>query len=186
MSVSVQALLGEAQANWAVAAYFAGTVLAVQVLRHHPRWLVASFAVNAVFCIGLPFLTIATGLSFPNGKPLLDRQLGRASMSAQIIALAKANGDLPVLAISRDISADLHYTGQNSGLTFYAPRPMGRANNHYEQRYPLPEGLTGRLLLVSSTPPACAGAALPLDAAGGAYAKQNLAAYIVEAACVEQ
>ncbi len=184
--VSVQALLGVAQANWAVAAYFAGTVLAVQVLRRYPRWMVASFAVNAVFCIGLPFVTIATGLTFPDGKPLLDRQLGRVSMSTQIIALAKANGDLPVLAISRDISADLHYTGRDSGLSFYAPRPQGRANNHYEQRYPLPEGLKGRLLLVTSDPPDCAGPALPLDAKGGAYAKHRLAAYIVEAACVEQ
>lgn len=184
--VSVQALLGTAQANWAVAAYFAGTLLAVKVLSSHPRWLAASFAVNAVFCIGLPLLTIFTQISFPDGKPLLDRQLGRAAMSQQIIALAKENGDLPVLAEPRDVLADLFYTGRDAGLTFYAPRPKGRADNHYEQRYPLPQGLTGRLLLITATPPACAGEALPLDAKGGAYAKWGLAAYIVEAACVDK
>jgi 4-amino-4-deoxy-L-arabinose transferase-like glycosyltransferase len=184
--VAVQALLGTAQANWAVAAYFAGTLLAVKALSPHPRWLVASFAVNAVFCIGLPLLTIFTQISFPGGKPVLDRQLGRAAMSEQIIALAKANGDLPVLAEPRDVLADLFYTGRDAGLTFYAPRPKGRADNHYEQRYPLPQGLTGRLLLITATPPACAGEALPLDAKGGAYAKWGLAAYIVEAACVDQ
>ncbi len=184
--VSLQALLGVAQANWALAAYFAGTLLAVQVLRNHRGWLTTSFAVNAVFCIGLPLLTIFTGLTFPNGKPLLDRQLGRTAMSQQIIALAHANGDLPVLAEARDVLADLFYTGQNAGLTYYAPRPKARPENHYEQRYPLPEGLTGRLLLITSNPPACAGEPLPLDARGGAYAKWGLAAYIVEAACVEQ
>jgi 4-amino-4-deoxy-L-arabinose transferase-like glycosyltransferase len=184
--VSVQALLGTAQANWAVAAYFAGTLLAVKVLSPHPRWLAASFAVNAVFCIGLPLLTIFTQINFPDGRPVLDRQLGRAAMSQQIIALAKANGDLPVLAEPRDVLADLFYTGRDAGLTFYAPRPQGRADNHYEQRYPLPQGLTGRLLLITSTPPACAGEALPLDAKGGAYAKWGLAAYVVEAACVDR
>lgn len=184
--VAVQALLGTAQANWAVAAYFAGVVLAVQVLRNHPRWLAGSFLVNAVICLILPLLTIFTTLTFPNGKPLLDRQLGRASMSLQIIALSKANGDLPVLADSRGVLADLFYTGQNAGLEFYAPRPKGRPDNHYEQRYPLPEGLTGKLLWVTNTPPACAGQALALDAMGGAYAKSNLAAYIVEASCAEQ
>jgi 4-amino-4-deoxy-L-arabinose transferase-like glycosyltransferase len=184
--VSVQALLGTAQANWAVAAYFAGTLLAVKILTSHPRWLAASFAVNAVFCIGLPLLTIFTGLTFPNGKPLLDRQLGRAHMSQQIIALAQAHGNLPVLAGSREVLADLFYTGRDSGLSFYAPRPEGRADNHYEQRYPLPQGLTGELLLITAKPPACAGEALPLDAKGGAYAKWGLAAYIVEAACAEQ
>jgi 4-amino-4-deoxy-L-arabinose transferase-like glycosyltransferase len=184
--VSVQALLGEAQANWAVAAYFAGSLLAVQILRNHPRWAAASFAINAVICLALPLLTIFTSLSFPNGKPLLDRQLGRASMSRQIIALAHDNGDIPVLAESRDILADLFYTGQNAGLTYYAPRPKGRAENHYEQRYPLPRGLQGKLLLITSEPPACAGDVLPLDAKGGAYAKKHLAGYIVEAACVDK
>lgn len=183
--VTVQALLGTAQANWALAAYFAGTVLAVRVLRGHRRWLIASFAVNAVFCLGLPLLTIFTTLTFPNGKPLLDRQLGRVHMSQQIIALAHENGDLPVLAMPRDVLADLFYTGAGSGLTFYAPRPDGRAQNHYEQRYPLSPGLTGKLLLITSAPPSCAGSALPLDAKGGAYAKWGLAAYIVEASCVE-
>lgn len=183
--VTVQALLGTAQANWALAAYFAGTVLAVQVLRGHSRWLIASFGLNAVVCLGLPLLTIFTALTFPNGKPLLDRQLGRVQMSQQIIALAHQNGDLPVLAMPRDILADLFYTGAGSGLTFYAPRPNGRAQNHYEQRYPLPLGLTGKLLLITAAPPACAGPALPLQAQGGAYAKWHLAAYIVEAACVE-
>ncbi|MGV8949755.1 MAG: ArnT family glycosyltransferase [Cypionkella sp.] len=184
--VTVQALLGTAQANWAVAAYFAGTLLAVQVLRAHPRWLTASFAISAVFCIGLPLLTIFTNISFPNGKPLLDRQLGRAAISQQIIALSQANGDIPVLSSSRDILADLFYTGRDSGLQFYAKRPAGRPENHYEQRYPLPLDLTGQVLLIATDPPACAGAPIALDARGGAYAKWHLAAYVVEAACAQQ
>jgi hypothetical protein len=127
-------------------------------------------------------LVIFTGLSW-QGAPLLDRQLGRASMSQQIIAIAHQNGNLPVLADSREVLADLFYTGQSEALTYYGPRPKARAQNHYEQRYPLPVDLTGSLLWITAKSPACALQTFPLDAEGGAYRKKRLAAYIVPAEC---
>lgn len=180
--VTVQALLGTAQANWAVAAYFAGIPLAIGLLQTRPRWLIASFALNAEFCITLPLLTVFPGIQW-QGAPLIERQLGRAAMSSQIIAIAHSQGNLPILADNRSVLADLFYTGQSEGLTFYAPRPKGRADNHYEQRYPLPKGLTGPLLWVTKTQPACATATYPLDPTGGAYRKSGLAAYLVPAEC---
>ena len=180
--VTVQALLGTAQANWAVAAYFAGIPLAIGLLQNRPRWLIASFASNAVFCITLPLLTIFTSIEW-QGAPLIERQLGRAAMSRQIIAIAHAQGDLPILADDRDVLADLFYTGQSEGLIYHAPRPRGRAQNHYEQRYPLPKGLTGPLLWISKTAPTCAIKTYPLDPTGGAYRKYGLAAYLVPAEC---
>ena len=180
--VTVQALLGTAQANWAVAAYFAGIPLAIGLLQNRPRWLIASFASNAVFCITLPLLTIFTSIEW-QGAPLIERQLGRAAMSRQIIAIAHGKGDLPILADDRDVLADLFYTGQSEGLIYHAPRPRGRAQNHYEQRYPLPKGLTGLLLWISKTAPTCAITTYPLDPTGGAYRKYGLAAYVVPAEC---
>ncbi len=180
--VTVQALLGTAQANWAVAAYFAGIPLAIGLLQSRPRWLTASFALNAVFCISLPLLTIFTGIQW-QGAPLIERQLGRAAMSRQIIAIAHAQDDPPILADNRSVLADLFYTGQSEGLTYYAPRPKGRAQNHYEQRYPLPADLTGPLLWITKTAPACATATYPLDPTGGAYRTSGLAAYLVPAGC---
>ncbi len=180
--VTVQALLGTAQANWAVAAYFAGIPLAMGLLQDRPRWLTASFAINAVFCIVLPLLTIFTGLQW-QGAPLIERQLGRAAMSRQIIAIAQAQGNLPILADNRSVLADLFYTGQRAGLTFYAPRPKGRAENHYEQSYPLPRDLSGPLLWVTSVAPDCASQSFALDPTGGAYRKSGLAAYLVSAEC---
>ncbi|MDZ4391637.1 ArnT family glycosyltransferase [Cypionkella sp.] len=180
--VTVQALLGTAQANWAVAAYFAGIPLAIGLLQNRPRWLTASFAVNAVFCITLPLLTIFTWVQW-QGAPLIERQLGRAAMSRQIIAIAHAQGNPPILADNRSVLADLFYTGQAEGVTIYAPRPKGRAQNHYEQRYPLPADLTGPLLWITKTAPACATATYALDATGGAYRKSGYVAYLVPAAC---
>lgn len=180
--VTVQACLAVAQANWAVAAYFAGIPLAISWLQNHPRWLTASFFVNGLFCILLPLLVIFTGLSW-QGAPLLDRQLGRADMSRQIIALSHEYGDLPILADSREVLADLFYTGQNEGLTYYAPRPKGRAENHYEQTYPLPADLEGALIWVTAQTPNCVSGNYPLSAEGGAYRKKRLAAYIVPAEC---
>ena len=180
--VTVQALLGTAQANWAVAAYFAGIPLAIGLLQNSSRWLAASFAINAVFCITLPLLTIFTGIQW-QGAPLIERQLGRAAMSRQIIAIAHAQGNPPIFADNRSVLADLFYSGQSEGLTYYAPRPKGRAQNHYEQRYPLPTGLTGSLLWITNSAPSCATATYPLDATGSAYRKSGLAAYLVPAKC---
>ena len=183
--VTVQATLGTAQANWAVSAYFAGSVLAVIWLSPYPRALWASFLLNAVFCIGLPLLVISPAAFSLNGTdPVLARQLGRADMSRQIIALAHQSGDVPVLADSRDILADLFYTGATEGLAYYASRPLGRAAHHYQQRYPLPETLTGQILLVSATAPSCPVPPLPLNAEGGAYRGRGLVAYLVPVECV--
>lgn len=183
--VTVQALLGTAQANWAIAAYFAGVLLAVRFIAARPGWVAASFAINAVFCVTLPLLTVFPGFVLPqySTAPLLARQLGRADLSRQLLALSAQNGNVPIHAESRDVLADLFYTGRDAGVAFYAPRPKGRPQNHYEQRYPLPDGLSGQLLVVSPTTSACAIATYPLKVADGAYRKQRLAAHIVEAEC---
>jgi 4-amino-4-deoxy-L-arabinose transferase-like glycosyltransferase len=183
--VSVQALLDKAYANWAVSAYFAGTVLAMGVLANHPRLRVAGVAINVAIAIALPVLTV-----FPEtpmgGRPALFRYLGRADLSQQVIALSQHAGGVPILSADRDVLADLFYTGRDAGLTFYAPRPVGKPQNHYEQTYPLPDGATGPVLLITGKPPACAGAPQPLQTEGGAFARRNLAAYLTDAACAGQ
>ena len=183
--VCVQAFLDKAYANWAVAAYFAGVILAMAVLEQYPRLRLASLAVNGMVCLILPLLVIFPTIQ-QNDTPLLARQLGRADLSRQIIALADHAGKVPIYADNRDVLADLFYTGRNSGLMVYAPRPIGRPQNHYEQRYPLPQGLTGLILMVTKTAPACAAAGdvAALQTKGGAYEGDGLAAYLIDAGCL--
>lgn len=185
--VTMQAVLEKAYANWAVSAFFAGTVIAVAVLAARPRLLAASVAVNALVCVALPLLTLMPDARFGRDVPLLERYLGRADLSRQIIAAAQARGGLTVVSDDRDVLADLFYTGAGSGMTFRAPPAKGRPANHYAQTYPLPADTTGPVLMVTAQPYACALPLIemvPLQLLGGAYARRGMQAFVMEAACL--
>jgi len=186
--VCLQALLDRAYANWAASAYFAGTILAVMVLLDRPRLLKLSLALNGAVAILLPMLTLFPALTLGRDEPLLARYLGQAALSRQIIDLARAEGGLPIVADRRDVLADLFYTGQGAGLQVYAPPPAGRPTDHFQQDYPLPDTLSGPVLLVTEVPPVCAGVpvppAPPFDLSGGSYAKVPLAGYMIDAECL--
>lgn len=181
--VSVQALLDKAYANWAASAYFAGTIAAVLVLRRYPRLVWTSLALNGAVSLILPLLTLFPAITIAGSDPLLDRWTGQAAMSRQIIDMAIDNDGLPVVAERRDVLADLFFTGAQSNLQFYAVPPRGRPMNHYEQTHPLPPDLTGKVLYIATTPPACAHDRLELDAGTGAYARAGLQAFVTDAAC---
>lgn len=183
--VSVQAMMDQALANWAITTYFAGTVLAVLVLDRFPRWRLASVLTNGALCLALPVLTVFPSLG-PNGKPLLQRYIGRAAMSAEIMALSRQSGSAPIVTDNRDVLADLFYTGRGQDLRFFSTPPLGKPRTHYEQTYPLPADLTGPVLLVTQTKPTCATEALPLTLSGTAYRKTTLAAYLVTADCARE
>lgn len=183
--VCVQALLDKAYANWAVAAYFAGTVLAVAVMRARaPRLLPVSLAINGAVSVLLPLSIVLAPWPAVEGAPLLARYLGRADLSRKIIAAAEGQGISTVAATDRDILADLFYTGRASGLAFAAPAPAGRPRNYYEQIHPLGDG-SMPVLLVAETAPSCA-AEPPVArfaTAAGAYAGRSIAAWRVTADC---
>lgn len=182
--VTVQALLGKAYANWAVAAYFTGVIAAVLVLPPWGRW--AALAVNMVATLLLPLLIVAAPWPEINGKPALNRYLGRAELSRRILALAKAE-DVPVYASDRDILADLFYTGRDAGVTIYAPRAEGRPRNYYEQNYALPERFDGRILVIRRGPMDCGQGAVPpagMLNATGVWDGKNITPYVVTGGCL--
>lgn len=184
LAVTAQAFLGTAQANWAVAAYFAGTVLAALVLPGWGRWL--ALGLNALASLALLALVALAPWPALGNAPLLKRYLGRAEMSTRILALAKAEG-LPIYAANRDLLADLFYTGRAAGVTVYAPRPEGRARNYYEQNFALPEGFAGRLLFITTAPFDCGAGPVPPAAAlngAGHWAGREITPYIVAAECL--
>lgn len=185
--VSVQALLSQAYANWAVASYFAGLLIAVAVLSGRKRWLLwLSLAINGSICILLPVLTILAPWPEWGGRPLLSRYLGQAELSAQIVDAARAAGVTTVVATDRAVLADLFHTGRDSGLAIRTPKPKGRATNYYEQMYPLTEEVP--VLFVSDVAPVCDGVQVPplrgLDTTGGTYARRAIAGYLVGGGCL--
>lgn len=187
-AVTAQALLSRAYANWAASAYFAGTVVAVQVLAARRGLLVASLIINGAVSVALPVLTLMPGLTVGAGQaPLLARHLGRADLSRQILSAAEV-AHVPIVADRRDVLADLFYVGRRVAVPIYAVPPRGRPMNHYEQVHPLPPGVTGPVLLVTEAPPVCNGVAvaplLQFDTAGGAYRRVTLAGYLMSAGCL--
>lgn len=185
--ICVQALLSRAYANWALATYFAGTLLVVPyLLARAPRLLPVSVAINGAFALLLPILTITAPSPQWHGRPLLHRYLGRTELSQQIIAAAQQVGVSVVQADDRDVLADLFYTGRTSGLRFYSDPPNGPPESYYEQMFPIPAD-SGPTLYVLEEAPLCGGIpvqpVIQFDTSAGAYSKERYAGYILPDGC---
>lgn len=187
-AVSVQSLLDTAYANWAVAAYFAGTPMAIAVLARYPRLRITGLTINVAVAVLVQVLALWPQITLWQAAPPLERYVGRAALSGELIALAKRNGDVPIYVESRDIAADLFYVGRDSGLSFYAPRPSGRPMDYYQQNHALPASLAGPLLVVGSQPTSCPDLAppVPVGRGEGIYQDKGLMAYLVDGACLAQ
>lgn len=187
--VCVQAVLSNAYANWAAAAYLAGTLAVVPWLGR--GWLALSFAINGAIALALPLAgAYAAGFQV-GGKPVLARYLGRADMSRAIIDTAHAQGLNTVVTGNRDILADLFYTGRNANLDYFALPPQGRAPHHYALKYPYSGNAADQVLYVSpsSAAPACAPDLPPLkqiDPATGAYRGKPQYLFLMPGDCWQQ
>lgn len=158
--VSVQALVSRAYANWAAAAYVAGTLAVIAALPG--GWRAAAVAVNAAMS-----LLVTLAVAWPDRLPprlgdAMTRYEGRAAMSRAILAAAEAHGLGTVVATDRDILADLFHTGRDSGIAIRALGGPGRPEHHYALAFPFRPGSAPVLFATQpGEPPACAGA-LPL------------------------
>lgn len=183
--VTAQALLDKAYANWAVAAYVSGTLLAMGWLLARPRLWRLSLGLNIALALLLPALTLVPDLELQAGKPVLARYIGRADLSRQILALSAAEGHLPVVASNRDILADLYYTGRQGGTAIYAQPFAGFPRNYFEKDHSLPPGLAGPVLLVGEVPQDCQPLSPPKALDGtGVWAGREVLATRLDPACL--
>lgn len=182
--VCVQALLSRAYANWAVAAYFAGSLAVMPWLAGHRRWWRASLGINGAFCVILPLLSLAPQAIVIHGKPLLSRYLGRAAVSETALRVAASEGATAIVAEHRDLLADLVHTGRSSPIPVYAAPPSGRPDNYYAQTRALPAEVRGPLLWLGfSAPGDCAVPVERIETSGGAYDGRPLGLWRIEGAC---
>lgn len=186
----LQAALSGAYANWAASAYLPGLLAILPWMQRRARWLIgATLGLNGAFALLIP-LAAAFGTGWGTGdRLLLERYLGRAEMSRQILAEAQAAGGL-VVANDRDILADLFYTGRDSGVAIHALPPEGRPRHHYAQSHPFPGSPLPEVLLVTgerSPPAACLPAARQIGRIApptGAYRKRPQGLWLVPPACL--
>lgn len=191
--VCVQALLSKAYANWAVAAYFGGTVVVVAMLiERHMRLLKISVWIGMVAAIALPVLTsVAYDVSIDGEKPAMKRLLGREKMSRDILQAAEELRADVIVAQSRDILADLFYTGRHDDVRIRSAIPDGRPRNYYQLRFPFEnDGTDEKVLLVSHRNDVqCGGRAMmpesEIATQGGALHGSSLYVYLVEPACID-
>ncbi len=187
--VCIQALFAGAYANWAAAAYLAGTLAVVPWLCTKRGWLEASFLINGAICIALPLLTVVgADIQLGNGKLLLSRYLGREVMSLRIFAAAQQTGAQAVVADNRDLLADLFYTGRDIDKPVFAWPEPGRPANHYALEHSYDGGTGGPVLAVtmSDRAPPCAARAQELDpivADQGAYQGRRISLFLVPPDC---
>lgn len=151
-----QALMSEAYANWAATAYIAGTILVARLLVERRVLLWAGQGINVVFAIALPILLVAPERWYlPNGDQLFGRYIGRESVSLAAAEAAKEADLNTIVARSRSVLADLHYTLRDTEFQLYSIPPQGFAQNYYQQNFPVPTELSGNVIFIdlSATPP---------------------------------
>ncbi|MFD1912811.1 ArnT family glycosyltransferase [Halodurantibacterium flavum] len=151
VAVTVQAFLSRAYANWAVGAYVAGTVLAVDWLAHRaPRLMKLSLILNGFIALAVPIaITQAADLRRPDGELLLRRHLGQAEISARALQATRAAGGDVIVAHDRGLLADLFYRTRKGGPQIFAVPQTDPVPHHYALIYPLPADRDGTVLYLS-------------------------------------
>lgn len=185
--VCVQALLSEAYANWAAAAYLAGSVAVMSWLVERPKWLRASFWINGTISLVLPLMTIFAGSLSLNGDTLLfQRYAGLDEMSERIFTIAGEQDQTVIVASNRDILADLFYTGKGRGFELFSVRPLERAPHHYALKHPFEETHPTALLILKEgkAPPCPAEPVAQITTDTGKYKDRPYAAYVLDAGCL--
>ena len=154
--ISLQALLGRANANWAVPAFIAATLLVVAwLLRfNHHRWLWFGLLLNSAIGFGLyHYEAIANHLNIPlrHGNDPYLRLRGWPELAAQLIPHLDAEPAATLLVTGREPAAQLRYLLRDRPLQLRAWFPGGKPQHHYQLMQPLREREGGPFLLLISS-----------------------------------
>ena len=155
--VMAQAFISRAHANWAAASYVAGTLLVTLFLLSGPAWrrhvLHGSIALSTV--AGLIFMAMAL-------QPRFADDLGMANAFKRVrgwqdtaAALASASAAAPYDALlfdDRNVFHQMQRYGEAIQTPIYMWQRYGGAHNHADMTWPLPDGYSGRVLVISERP----------------------------------
>ncbi|MCB9957686.1 MAG: glycosyltransferase family 39 protein [Rhodospirillaceae bacterium] len=135
--MTVQALLSQANANWAAAAYVSATV-AVVALMDVPRWralLVWTLAAHLGLAVAVPLVEPvgqATGLFDNARRDPFRRMRGWDELAAAIDAVRQAHGDLPVVLDERRYIAAVMYHSARHLDGVHSWNADGRVDSQYD------------------------------------------------------
>lgn len=155
--ISLEALLSRANANWAVTAYAAGSVLAARYVTFgdahgtaKEKWAIGAAALNFGLGILLCVFTLLPSLADAvGGANAYKRLRGWPETVSHMVGVSAAGHDgrafSAIAADNRIIFYDLLYYGaqEKSGLPLYMWMNTAHANNHGEATRPLPPSKAG-------------------------------------------
>ena len=164
--MTVQAILKEANANWAVAAYPAATLLVSQMIVASKHWLMRSTAwlavgINLLLCSGFIIASAAGSLGplAPASDPFRHLK-GWPVLAEHTLRIAQITGAKTIIAYDRESAALLHWHLQGhlqgghlqgDGLAIVLPRLGPGQGNHYHRTYPLSPGSVRPWLALTDT-----------------------------------
>jgi 4-amino-4-deoxy-L-arabinose transferase-like glycosyltransferase len=154
LMITVQAFLSRAHANWAAAAYVAGSILIVhEFLRSDLRALMKgslALHVAALLLIGASN-AFAGRFALPGGIDPYARVLGWRAIAAEADKLALDGGFKAVAVDKRSLTAELIYY-MRSGVPVVALRSGAAPKDHFELSRPVTAATPEPLLLISFKP----------------------------------
>lgn len=135
-TISLQALLGRANANWAAMAYAAGTIFVVAQLLEHGRrgLLIGAIAFNvaaSLLAYHYDALTRIAGIELTRKTDVYKRVRGWQEFGAQVQALRAQHPDAILMGDARDVIAELMYYVQPHPLDSVKWNPGGIVDDHY-------------------------------------------------------
>lgn len=134
--ISLQALLGRANANWAAMTYAAGIIFCVAALVQQRRWrwlgvgLIVNLAATGI-AYHYDFLLHTAGVALTRKTDVFKRVRGWPELGARIQALRERYPDTLLLADDRDLLAELEYYVEPHPLDAVAWNPRHVIDNHY-------------------------------------------------------
>ena len=141
--MTVLAFLSEANANWAVAAYPAATLLVGQLIANSRRGFIAflgrtALLVNLLLCGVLATATALGSLGplAPASDPLRHLR-GWSDLAKMTETQAQRTGARTIIAFDRQSAALLHWYLQNTDVQIVLPRFGPGQGNHYHRVYPM-------------------------------------------------
>ncbi|MGQ0741427.1 MAG: ArnT family glycosyltransferase [Alphaproteobacteria bacterium] len=146
-----QALIAEANANWAAAAYVAATPLAVHALMKLWRGgaLIASLAFNSIVALALMAFVASPALAVEAGFANAYKRVKGWHELGAVVALEASQGYEAIVTDNRSVIAALLYYARPRSIPILIWNRDLRVANHFEMTLPLTAAHAGRVLLVT-------------------------------------
>lgn len=156
--ISFEALISRANANWAVTAYVAGSIIAAHYLvvfwDKYRRFFIIGTSLVTALCFSVIMLVIIPGAANQAGlSNSLKRLRGWPETSALIAAQHKAGHNeqafTHIMVDNRRVFFGLNYYGLNDTAPLKMWRYKAAPQNQAELKYPLPNGINGPVLIIA-------------------------------------